>query len=463
MSGPRHWEFNKDYVAAFLRGHDKYRFACSVIPPRAPEADILGAALRYGVKPTDLDFRNWLSEFIPTPELQLKTSFDLHCLHTLEPSQAVMKGADFSLQDSPESDWGRYLLSLKESGFRGRFFDLPEHQCLLYTHPIPSSYVKAYSGGRYSYPSSSWKFSFFRAVDLNLNRDLPESHRYTEASHIAALFNCQELIDALSEDSNEALLKQDQSNFYEVLAGLTALHYAVLGLHKKILTYLLQDRRLDLMTLDRNGNTLLHVLACLKDSPVKQVDFFQAIVKLVFKLEPDAEKREKFYQHKNKANKTALELAASAENKELVQRLIFIPGVNILTVDLKALGIDYGTKLNQELAVVREYVMAVDESARSLREEAAIEREGMRGAIQAMAIELDDARRERGLLADELEHSRQERLMLMQMMTQLCGNLESRRLISPMPFLAVLRDREAANAGAAALDPVLNNPMGVRK
>ncbi len=206
----------------------------------------------------------------------------------------------------------------------------------------------------------------------------------------------------------------------------------------------------------------MHSLACSQNSgegAARQIDLLKTFVKFFFATERDLSKREKFYQHTNKFGDTALNIAANQGNKELVTELVFLPGAkteaksgaNPKGLDFGALGIDYGTLLARKHAIFGEYMMTLEESVFSLREEGELQREAMR----AMAIELGEARERQALLEDALVRSRRERLMLMQMMQSLCGDLTARGLIGPdlgrlaAPFLA-LGDLAGAGAGAGA-------------
>jgi hypothetical protein len=218
------------------------------------------------------------------------------------------------------------------------------------------------------------------------------------------------------------------------------------------------------MTLDKNGNTLLHALACSKGLPAKQIGMLQDIVKIFFDRERDLEKRELFYNHKNTFGDTALNVAANANNKALVLKLMFLPGANTESkslahpkgLDFLALGIDYGTALARENAILFERQLALGERLDYQEKVITNQREAIRAAVS----ELEDARREIGMLADALVRSEQRQLMLMQMMGTLCDTLgiDQRLIAGPdlfrglaAPFLA-LGDAAGAGAGGGEYD-----------
>ncbi len=462
MSG---WGFTKAHVPNYLRGGDEKRHSFKIISPRSPAADILGAAYRFSETPSSPEFRGWLSEFIPDLTLRSKLSFDLKCLNALNSSSCTVDpmGVDLSAEDALTTPLGCYLLSLKEIGFRGRFFDLESQYCLLFRDPVPIiPHIKNYPDGRFSYltGSPSVVFSFFRAIEIK--PDLPLENKYTEATHIAALFNCPLLMAALV-DSPADYLRQDASNFYGILDGLTALHHAARALSKKALMRLLEIvGPAAFEAVDKNGNTFLHALACSQNSgegAAHQIDLLKTFVKFFFATERDLSKREKFYQHINKFGDTALNIAANRGNKELVTELVFLPGAkteaksatNPKGLDFGALGIDYGTLLARKHAIFGEYMMTLEESVFSLREEGGLQREAMR----AMADALDASERRQALLEDALARSEQNQFLLMQMMQSLCGDLTARGLIGPdlgrlaVPFFA-LGDRAETQADAGA-------------
>ena len=454
MSG---WGFTKAHVPNYVKGLDTRRtFAGSgyrfILAPRSPAADILGAAYHLGEIPSGPDFQGWLSEFIPDPVLRAKLGFDLKCLNALNPSQSVMDplGYDLSAQDSLTTTLGTYLLGLRDFGLRGRVFDFDHHLCPLFTSPSPDLIRHAgQSTFEYWAPPPTYAFhSFFRAIEIN--PALPEANRYTEATHIAARFNCQNLLKALA-NSPADYLKQDNSNFLGVLDGLTALHHAALAFSPKVMEFLLKDCGIDFTTaVDKKGNTLLHALACSKGPAEKQLGMLQDLVKLLFDLEFDAEKRERFYQHKNTAGDTALNVAANAKNKELVQKLMFLPGADTEEksdahpkgVDFTGLGIHYGKLLSHEYALLFEKNLAFGE--RLDRQEEVVT--NVVAALRATVAALEDAKEEIALL-------KQNQLLLMQMVGALAaGNPEAQRLIAGVggrlaaPFLA-LGDAAAAGAG----------------
>jgi hypothetical protein len=455
MSG---WGFTTAHVPNYVKGLDAIRTFEGgglryILAPRSPAADVLGAAYHFGETPEGATFQSWLTELIPDLDLRAKLFFDLKCLNALNPSQPMMDpvGYDLSAQDSLTTPLAVYLLGLRSSGLCGRVFDLDHHLCPLFTSPCDHFFR---GSGRptleYPVPAPTYAFhSFFRAIEIKPG--LPLENKYTEATHLAGLFNCPVLMEALA-DSPADYLKQDCANFYGILDGLTALHQAARALSKKALMRLLEILGSEAFTaFDKNGNTFLDALACSQNSgeeAARQIDLLKTFVKFFFATERDLSNREKFYQHLNKFGDTALNIAANRGNKELVTELVFLPGAkteaksstNPKGIDFGALGIDYGTLLARKHAIFGEYMMTLEESVFSLREEGELQREAMR----AMAI--------------ELEESRQNQFFLMQTMVMLCRDLSQHRgllrpetaaLLSRTPFLA-LGDLAEAGAGAGA-------------
>jgi hypothetical protein len=170
-------------------------------------------------------------------------------------------------------------------------------------------------------------------------------------------------------------------------------------------------------------------------------------------------KRERFYQQKNHSGDTALQVAGNAKNKELVQKLLFLPGADAEEksaahpkgVDFTGLGIHYGKLLALESALLFERNLALGERLDSQEEVIACHRE----AIGAVIGELGEARQSIAMLTDALERSERNQLMLMQVVSALAaGNPDVQRLLAgadggrvAAPFLA-LRDLAGAGAGA---------------
>jgi hypothetical protein len=443
------WSMTKEQVPNFLRGLDRARWhGAPILPPRSPVVDILGAGLHTGVCSESADFQSWLAEFIPDVALREKLCIELDILQAIHPKAPL--SMDLSAQDFPESALWKYLVGIKDSGFRGRIFDLESHSFPLFTTPAEMGFADAFVRlGRHQYgPAYGYGSTLFRAIEVKA--DLPEVSRYTEATHIAGRFNCPNLLKALA-NSPANYLKQDNSHFLGVLDGLTALHHAALGFSPKVMEFLLKDCGIDFTTaLDKNGNTLLHALACSKGPAEKQLGMLQDLVKLLFDLEFDAEKRERFYQHKNTAGDTALNVAANAKNKELVQKLMFLPGADTEEksdahpkgVDFTGLGIHYGKLLSHEYALLFEKNLAFGE--RLDRQEEVVM--NVVAALRATVAALEDAKEEIALL-------KQNQLLLMQMVGALAaGNPEAQRLIAGVggrlaaPFLA-LGDAPTADEG----------------
>ena len=466
MSTFSHWSMTKEQVPHFLRGLDRVRWNASstIFPPRLPEVDILGAGFHTGVGSHGVDFQSWLTEFIPDLAVREKLCIELDILQALNPRDPI--SIDLSSQDSLDFPLWQYLLKLPDSRFLGRVFDLETQRFPLFTTSVEMGFVSAYARqGRHQYGLHS---TLFRAIEIK--PDLPPENELTKASHIAAVLNCP-LMEVFG-DSPAAYLKQDQTSYYGILDGLTALHHAARALSKKALMRLLEILGSEAFTaFDKNGNTFLHALACSQNSgegAAHQIDLLKTFVKFFFATERDLSNREKFYQHLNKFGDTALNIAANRGNKELVTELVFLPGAkteaksstNPKGIDFGALGIDYGTLLARKHALFGEYMMTLEESVFSLREEGELQREAMR----AMADALDASERRQSLLEDELIRSREERFMLMQMMGRLCQNLESNHLIAPgamaaiaAPFLA-LGDFAGAGAGAGLTDDLVEGP-----
>ena len=407
----------KEQVPNFLRGLDRTRgHGTPILPPRSPAVDILGAGPHTGVSSQSPEFQSWLDEFVPDVALREKLCIELDILQAIHPRTPL--SMDLSAQDFPESALWKYLVRIKDSGFRGRFFDL-ESQCF----PLFVTYVEMgldarcvlfKLGRHFGWPGAGVASTLFRAIEVNAA--LPEANRYIEAIPIAVLVNCPNLVAALA-DSPADYSKQYASVINGVIDGPTLLHHAALGLNPKVMEYLLKDCGIDFTTaVDKKGNTLLHALACSKGHAAKQLGMLQDLVKLLFDLEADVEKRECFYQHTNTAGDTALNVAANARNKELVQKLMFLPGADTEDksaahpkgVDFTGLGIHYGKLLAHECALLFERNMAFGERLDHQEEVIAHQRE----AIGAVIGELGEARQNIVMLADVLERSEQNQLRL---------------------------------------------------
>ena len=199
--------------------------------------------------------------------------------------------------------------------------------------------------------------------------------------------------------------------------GRTVLHEAIVNFNFDALAKFLTIFKMDpFATLDAKGNTILHTLADSKGEPKKQLGMLQDLVKLLFDLEPDVEKRERFYQYKNTAWDTALQVAGNAKNKELVQKLVFLPGADAEEksgahpkgVDFAGLGIHYGKLLAHECALLFERNLAFGD--RLDHQEKVITH--VVETVGAVIGELGEAKQTIGVLTDKLERSEQNQLRL---------------------------------------------------
>ncbi|MCX7123111.1 MAG: hypothetical protein NTV32_05520 [Gammaproteobacteria bacterium] len=169
---------------------------------------------------------------------------------------------DLDGQDRAESEWGHYLISLAERGFRAREFHVEgSYQVLntVFKAPFPASMGSCF----YSpiiFPNHAYRASLFAAVEVS--PAFEDEYLCTFASHLAARSNCPEILKLLKAMGANFML-QDHLKYSTGLSGLTAFHHAAHGLADRALAHLLYEEKPDLKALlDTEGNTILHALAC---------------------------------------------------------------------------------------------------------------------------------------------------------------------------------------------------------
>ena len=270
---------------------------------------------------------------------------------------------DFSEHDAEGAYLYDYFLSLRESGFRAASFFNVTALKQLHTH------AKQCKGVRYGVGQGAYIWEAIR-----LSPELGEEFLITYAGHLAARFNCVNALRRLELTVDELSLQDtiEQAS----LSGLTALHHSAFSASVPCLEYLL-SMGIDHAIVDKKDNTFLHALVVSPAEPEKQLACFHVVKKCLAEMIPDPLDLKAFYQTKNTAGETALDLAAKKGNKELTCQFLFVLGADMEPVETRFSGmsIHYGRLLAERIVQIDRKILglgnAIEELERKIMENTA--------------------------------------------------------------------------------------------
>lgn len=368
---------NIDNIQNFIRG-EYYLYGSTVVSmARNPHADLLGS-IEYLKVDFDHDkyHQIYREHFDGDEALRHSVRYEAACIRALSPMPAMRFMEDMS--DVPNV-LAIFLNAFIENGFRARCFDKEPYYFPMYTaaqaRVIKSvqHYWKGRGGLRLYIPGRNVRLaSDFPGIEVG--SALEERFYLTEATHLAARFNCPNIINFLLRElpdvvevHNEQLQKQDNLTRGH-LSGLTALHHAAVVLAKDALMMML-ERGVDPTAPDKKDNTFMHALAVSTGEGEDQLACFHAANKFLVETITDPLALKAFYQTENKDGKIALQLAAEAKNKELVTQLLFVMGADMEPVETHFAGmsIHYGRLLAERIAQIDREILGVSKSIEELQ------------------------------------------------------------------------------------------------
>lgn len=366
-----------DTIDRFVRGEVNLRQGRIVSSHRNPRAEVLGSLEYFKLDFDHAKYAPIYEEHFSDELMRHFVGYEAACIRALSPKPSARFLED---RVSVASSFASFLDQFVEKGFRARCFDQVGHYFPVYdgvsrrvikniqSSLIPRKAVRVINRARRQVRI----FSDYPAIDVDPAFD--DKFYLTEATHIAARLNCPNIINHLLRHlpdtpaaRNEQLHKQDKLTRGK-LSGLTAIHHGAVALAKDAVLMLL-ERGVEYAVLDKKDNTFMHALAVSTGKSEDQLACFHAVNKWLQENIADPLELKAFYQAKNKDGKTALKLAAEANNKELVTQLLFVTGADVETVEtnFKALSIHYGRLLGERIVQVERDIAGVKKSILELQ------------------------------------------------------------------------------------------------